>query len=270
MSPVPASAAEWLELVRENQRGLWAETARVGGGEVLELDGGVLAAIVPASPDRSVFNSVLYRDPDALISSLDRLADAYERAGVRAWTVWVPEDETDTARALEDAGHVLDAVPRAMGAEIGSLRLNDAFEAGQRAGLGEADGPYEMGKADAGSFARLNETAYDLAPGDFSPIGAGFPAAASPRFALHDGEPVSCVMGWDEGDDCEICWVATHPDHRGRGLAGALMAHELRAAADRGRLTTTLQATKAGRPVYERLGYGDFGALHMWERRAPA
>ncbi len=27
------------------------------------------------------------------------------------------------------------------------------------------------------------------------------------------------------------------------------------------------QATKLGAPVYDRLGYRDFGATHMWERR---
>jgi hypothetical protein len=31
--------------------------------------------------------------------------------------------------------------------------------------------------------------------------------------------------------------------------------------------TSTLQATAAGRPVYERLGYQDLGALQMWEFR---
>jgi hypothetical protein len=45
------------------------------------------------------------------------------------------------------------------------------------------------------------------------------------------------------------------------------MAHGLRAAREDGLETTTLQATKLGRPVYEKLGYRDFGAGHMWERR---
>jgi hypothetical protein len=45
------------------------------------------------------------------------------------------------------------------------------------------------------------------------------------------------------------------------------MCQALHDARDRGRKTTTLQATKAGAPIYERLGYHDFGALQMWERR---
>ena len=29
----------------------------------------------------------------------------------------------------------------------------------------------------------------------------------------------------------------------------------------------SLIATKLGRPVYERIGYREFGAIQMWERR---
>jgi hypothetical protein len=36
---------------------------------------------------------------------------------------------------------------------------------------------------------------------------------------------------------------------------------------ERGCEVTTLQATKLGRPVYERLGYRGFGTIEMWERR---
>ena len=61
--------------------------------------------------------------------------------------------------------------------------------------------------------------------------------------------------------------VATLPEARGRGLAGALMAHALVDAGERGLRTSTLVATKMGRPVYERLGYRGLGALEMWERR---
>jgi hypothetical protein len=47
------------------------------------------------------------------------------------------------------------------------------------------------------------------------------------------------------------------------------MARAITAAGRRGRVTTTLVATKLGRPVYERIGYRDFGAIQMWERRKP-
>ena len=37
---------------------------------------------------------------------------------------------------------------------------------------------------------------------------------------------------------------------------------------DGGATTTSLEATKLGRGLYARLGYGDLGELQMWERRA--
>jgi predicted acetyltransferase len=62
--------------------------------------------------------------------------------------------------------------------------------------------------------------------------------------------------------------VAVVPEARGHGIAGKLLAHALADAAERGLETSTLVATNLGRPVYERLGYRQFGALEMWERRS--
>ena len=88
---------------------------------VIELDG-VTASVVPAAPDRSVVNSVVYDSPPKLEASLDELAAAYEDAGVRAWTVWVPDRDESVVALLEAAGHKLDASPTAMGMELDQLR----------------------------------------------------------------------------------------------------------------------------------------------------
>jgi predicted GNAT family acetyltransferase len=61
--------------------------------------------------------------------------------------------------------------------------------------------------------------------------------------------------------------VATLPEHRGRGLAGALISRLLAAAGERGARTGSLQASKAGAPVYERLGFADIGFVELWEQR---
>ena len=52
------------------------------------------------------------------------------------------------------------------------------------------------------------------------------------------------------------------------GLAAALMRRALADGRARGNEVSTLQATKLGRPVYERLGYRSFGTIEMWERRS--
>jgi hypothetical protein len=73
------------------------------GSRVLEVEG-VLGAVVPAAPERSVVNSVTYPDAAALEQALPELEEAYAAAGVRAWTVWVPHFDTEAAALLEHAG----------------------------------------------------------------------------------------------------------------------------------------------------------------------
>ena len=74
------------------------------------------------------------------------------------------------------------------------------------------------------------------------------------------------MVSQDHGGDCSIWWVATVPEARGRGSPRASCAALWRTAGARLRVST-LQATKLGRPVYERLGYRAFGTIEMWERR---
>src|SRR3954453_15205319 len=84
----------------------FARLTGAGGEEsrVIERDG-VVASIAPAVPPASIVNSVASRDADALAACLDELAVAYEESGIRAWTVWVPEDDREAAAMLEAAGH---------------------------------------------------------------------------------------------------------------------------------------------------------------------
>jgi GNAT superfamily N-acetyltransferase len=255
---VPRDDAGWLELIRAGMAPLWRLLAEGSGGSVWTGDG-TLASIIPSSPERSVFNSVFYEDGERLIASLDRVADAYEEAGIRAWTVWVPEADRTTAAALEEAGHVFDAEPRAMAMSLSELRAP------------EPDSAIEIQEElDMPEVARLNEIAYGWPPGEFGAVaGAEFPGTHA-YFGSLGGETVGTVVVWDHGDDSEIAWVATLPEARGRGVSKQLMARALADARERGRLTTTLVATKLGRPVYERVGYRDFGAIQMWERRKPA
>jgi GNAT superfamily N-acetyltransferase len=122
---------------------------------------------------------------------------------------------------------------------------------------------------DMPEVARLNEIAYGWPPGDFGAVAQTEIPDTYAHFASLDGETVGTVVTWDHGDDSEILWVATLPEARGRGISKQLMARAITAAGERGRLTTTLVATRLGRPVYKRIGYRDFGAIQMWERRKP-
>lgn len=216
---------------------------------------GLLASVVPASPQRSLFNSIYYDDPAALAVEVAALEQAYDSHGVRAWTVWVPDEDRETARLLAARGHSLDAAPRAMAMALSDLSPEPTAPAG-----------IERGPIEPRTCAELNDRAYGF--GD-----DGFRAGLSADTAIHwygayVGEaPIGCVGTIVAGDDCCVTGVATPPEHRGRGIASWLLWQALAEAREVGLLSASLQASRAGAPLYERIGFRDLGFVEMWEMR---
>ncbi len=66
-------------------------------------------------------------------------------------------------------------------------------------------------------------------------------------------------LGW-------IGMMLVHPDYRRRGLASALIGKSLEYLNERKIACIKLDATPAGRPVYERLGFQAEWAFERWER----
>lgn len=224
------------------------------GAHVIELDG-VLGCVCPKVPDRSLPNSVAYESQASLIAALPELAQHYDEAGIDAWTVWVPEDDTEAAAALADAGHKLDAEPAAMTLDL--------------SGLGE---PPEIdcrtGDELLPTVAAINDKAYGFKGTPFADFSSEQPPGVTVNYVAYaDGEPASVLEILPVDGDACVCLVATLPEARGRGLAGRLMHRALWDARESGCDLSTLQATKLGEPVYARLGYVNEGALQMWERR---
>jgi GNAT superfamily N-acetyltransferase len=216
---------------------------------------GLLAAIVPSSPRRSFFNSVFYSDPATLLAEVAALAEAYEAHGVDAWTVWVPDEDRDSAGMLAARGHVLDASPRAMGMRLADLGPE----------LPAPEG-VEAGSVDSATCAFLNDRAYGFGADGFA---AGIAGETLIRWhgAFVGAEPLGCVGTIAIGEDCLITGVATPPEHRGRGIASWLVRSALADAREQGMTTASLQASRAGASIYERLGFRDLGFLEMWELR---
>ena len=226
------------------------------GGGVLELDG-VSASIVPAAPERSVFNAVVYERADALLGRLAQIAAAYDDAGVEAWTVWVPRGDPEAREALAAAGHELDASPEAM------ARMLAGVERPDRGALEDWSSDAEIA-----DVAAVNDEAYPFGSDPFTRAFSGLPPGSAHLYAARlEGEPAAVLMVHDHDGDAGIWAVATLPAARGRGLSRALLAHALADARERGCETSSLEATQLGRPVYERLGYRALGVVEMWERR---
>lgn len=216
---------------------------------------GLLAAVVPASPQRSLFNSVHYDDPVVLAAELDALEALYESHDVRAWTVWVPDDDREAARLLDSRGHALDAGPRATAMELADFGTEPPAPAG-----------VDPGPIAAAACAELNDLAYGYDENGFR---AALPGETAIRWhgAFDGDEPVGCVGTIAAGDDCCVTGVATPPEHRGRGIATWLLCRALAEARAAGMASASLQASRAGAPIYERLGFLDLGFLEMWEWR---
>lgn len=246
------------ELRRRAIAGLRDEVEAFGSGapdSLLIRQEGLLAAVAPASPQRSVFNSVYYEDPAALRSGVEELEETYDSHGVRAWTVWVPDEDRETARMLADRGHLLDAEPRAMAMLLADLAPEPPAPDG-----------VEPRPGDPVVAAALNDRAYGYGPDGFRTALAG-ETSLGWLVAYDDEEAVGCLATVDVGDDCCVTGVATPPERQGRGIAAWLLWRALAEARERGLLTASLQATSAGAPLYERLGFADFGFIEMWELR---
>ena len=255
MIPPVEDREAWMDRVVESMLATWRTLARANGAAMFEREG-VFGIRNPRVRERSVFNSVGYTDPEALLAARDDLAGFYAELG-SAWTVWVPERDREVATALESAGHVLDAMPRAMGRPL--------------AGVEEPDlsGIAWTATGDMHAACQINDHAYGIPEGTWLMGNGERPEGFRNYVAELDGRPVATVATVRDRDDCEIWSVATEPAARGRGLSTALMRRAIWDAAREGCTTTTLQATKLGRPVYERVGFRDFGALGMWELRPP-
>jgi GNAT superfamily N-acetyltransferase len=223
-------------------------------GRLYERDG-ITAALVPATPERSVCNGVVFDDAASLERALEPLASRFEDAGVRAWTVWVPAHDRDAAALLERHGHRLDASPAAMAIELAE------FSSPPAPGLDLDPDP------DLAEIGRLNDAAYGYEDQFTRALELLKRDSAYVYIARLDGEPAACTIALDHDRDCLIGLVATLPAARGRGLASALVTSALLDARTRGCETSSLQATRMGQPVYERIGYRDLGPIEMWERR---
>jgi GNAT superfamily N-acetyltransferase len=223
------------------------------GGRALERDG-VLAAVVPAAPERSVVNAVLYRSADALETAYDEVASAYREIGAK-WTVWVPPGDDVAADFLESRGHVLDAQPFAMGHDLDGV------------GRPPADAlPDWTAHGDIADVGPVNDRAYAFGTDSFTRAFGGLPDGATNVYvARADGEPVGCLLMTDHDGNTDVEMVAVVPEARGRGITGRLLGHALADAAERGNRSATLVATKLGYPVYERAGFRPLDRVSMWE-----
>jgi GNAT superfamily N-acetyltransferase len=229
------------------------------GARPLERDG-VLAAVVPAAPERAVVNAVLYRSADGLETAYEEVAAAYGEIGAK-WTVWVRPGDDAAAALLGGRGHELDAQPWAMARRLDGVKRPPADAL--------ADWTANGSLADVGP---INDRSYTFGTDSFSRALKELPDCAAHVYVARDGDggsPVRCLLVLDHDGNSEVQMVAVVPEARGKGITSTLLGHALADAAERGSETATPIATPLGYPVYERAGFEALERVPMWER-APA
>ena len=226
------------------------------GARAIERDG-VTAAVVPAAPERSVANSAVFGDAAGLARAYEEIAAAYDEIGAQ-WAVWVPSGDDEATALLEAAGHVLDSEPVGM-----AVDLRDGIQRPDASALDDW-----TSSGDLGEVGPINDRAYPFGTDSFTRALSDLsPEGIRAYLARAGGHPAACLVTVDRAPNTEIQMVAALPEARGQGLAGKLLGHALADAAERGIESSTLIATKLGRPVYERLGYRGIGTIQLWERR---
>jgi N-acetylglutamate synthase-like GNAT family acetyltransferase len=245
----------WDELVGSMRQWLRMIGSSSPGARVIERDS-VTASVVPVAPEHAVVNSALYADADGLAAAYDHLAATYaETAAV--WMVWVSSTDHEARAALERAGHVLDVTLPVMAMDLDGIGRPPA-------------GTLEdwTAEGDLREIGPLNDRAYALETDSFTRAFANTPDDLLRAYVARiDGRAAGCLTVIDHNGNADVESVAVLPEARGRGISGKLLAHALADARERGIETSTLVATDLGRPVYERLGYREFGTVEMWVRR---
>ena len=81
-------------------------------------------------------------------------------------------------------------------------------------------------------------------------------------------EPVATASVLVTGAAAGIYFVSTRPAHRGKGIGAQLTKRAMAEARALGARYAVLEASAAGQPVYERLGFGTLFTYRLFEREA--
>jgi GNAT superfamily N-acetyltransferase len=215
---------------------------------LIEVDG-MVASVVPAAPRSSLTNGALAVDPAEAPRNLGQLAETFMQGGAEKWGLWVDGGDERAADAAQRQGMVLDSRPAPMVARLDDLPFDDA--------------PPRT-TVDLATVGRVNDLAYAYSA---PKLAAAIAALPDTVLAYCDATRSSVALAHDVGSDTAVWFVATLPHAQRKGLSRQILQRLMLDARARGQETASLQASQAGRPLYERLGFTTVGTLHFYEER---
>ena len=204
--------------------------AEAAPGSWLHQTNGAHLAVVPAAPHEPKANMGVIMDTSS--ETLASVAETYRRAGITAWSLWIPRQVTDPPPHYDKTTLV------AMQVDLADW-TRPAPDVAWRPGTIS-----ELGTVNSNAYQR---PALALA------------LATDVEYRIytipHQGHAKTVLATAYHGDTCAVDWVATLPRWRGQHLASALITIALRAAKADGLACAVLQATPEGLSVYTRLGF---------------
>src|SRR5690242_13945559 len=101
---------EIVDRMLRTMQDAWGAMGRNGAS--WEDRDGIGSLLTPAVPQRSLVNGVIPLRGTDIEGAYPWLEERYD--GVDAWTVWVPEEDTEVGAFLESRGHHIDGEPAMM------------------------------------------------------------------------------------------------------------------------------------------------------------
>ena len=239
----------------EQLLGMWRALIK-DYGSTAKVDAGVAHCWADAA--FGFYNALSFADPNVDVSELRTRLDhvvAFMRASDKAGYLWLFEELlTDKARAglddaIEQAGLAHAMTCYGMAGDM--LPFPDPHHPALR---------FERvsSQAHLDAYANLNAHAYSLPEMDTRTAFEGSALWRNDIYAYigyEDDVPVCCAGSYPVDGRLFVVMVATEPAHHRRGFGEAVTRKALyEGARETGLVRATLQATDAGRPVYERIG----------------
>ena len=222
-------------------------------GRVDRVDGGLLVSS-PVPVANGYFNAAFPRGTVRHAEFLDRAASFFSESG-SPFVLWAPEDDTDllAAAASRSASGTPDCSPQM----VTDVPLPTRSDVAVREVVSDADRVLLSGLCEEGYG--ISGLAWILDHHDaFSAPGTTW------AIAYDDDAPLGVGCSFSHGSTGGVYYIATPPRSARRGAASAVTTWLTNELVANGIEQVTLQASDAGLPVYERLGFEHQVRLHRF------
>jgi len=255
---MPSGAREYTIIDDNLRRAMRFFGQATGGGEIAALPGGVA---IWSGLDYGVFNIAMMDSPPPLERGLaERVAEAarFFKPRTPRWSFWLCEDHLDAHDLRRSRATLSDFGLRPISHPPGMMatRLAPA-----RTVLPKLDVQPVANPAQQRSFAEITALAFDI------PYPTAQAVYAQPQawlgdykgyVGLADGRTVAIIALVETEDAIGVYSLATHPWHRRKGYAEALLRTVVAQAEQQsGTRRIVLQSSEAGYSLYQRLGFRD-------------